>query len=288
MMTIYSDKLPSTLAQAAHDVRDWLRRSPAVRGGLYFGGAVLILNRASACFPDDSQESLLAIHLTTFPFGAALTTVMQQIEGRPVRIQFTTEDLDHLMQGAALGASAFGILTAIGLAKGWLRAPAWGWEHASLSGVLTSIAKHSGGHFLLAWNEETVFRGYGFAVLREAIGQPAAIAVLIPLFALAHPGTLQVWLGQAAVGTALTALRLSSNSLWAPIGYHWAWNVAQTAFLGPPDGMPSLRPLITTGPERWVGRPGHPEPGVLSALVQAGMAATIAAVGWFRRRQRKP
>jgi hypothetical protein len=144
-MTIYSDKLPSTLAQAAHDVRDWLRRSPAVRGGLYFGGAVLILNRASACFPDDSQESLLAIHLTTFPFGAALTTVMQQIEGRPVRIQFTTEDLDHLMQGAALGASAFGILTAIGLAKGWLRAPAWGWEHASLSGVLTSIAKHSGG-----------------------------------------------------------------------------------------------------------------------------------------------
>jgi hypothetical protein len=83
-------------------------------------------------------------------------------------------------------------------------------------------------------------------------------------------------LGQAALGTALLMLRLRSGSIWAPLGYHWAWNLLQTACFGPAGGPPSLRPLLVDGPVLWVGRPGSPEPGLLSTLVQVGVALGVA------------
>jgi membrane protease YdiL (CAAX protease family) len=73
-----------------------------------------------------------------------------------------------------------------------------------------------------------VFRGYGFETVREALGQPAALGVLIPAFALYHGLDPQQALGMAAGGTALMLLRLQSDALWLPLGYHWAWNVFQT------------------------------------------------------------
>src|SRR5687768_5404894 len=61
-----------------------------------------------------------------------------------------------------------------------------------------------------------------------------AAGILIPLFALTHGTNGQVLLGQAALGTALTLLRVRSGGLWLPIGYDWAWNVVQTALMGAP------------------------------------------------------
>ena len=76
-------------------------------------------------------------------------------------------------------------------------------------------------------------------------------------------------------------LRLHSDALWLPIGYHWAWNVLQTAVFGPPGTAHSLRPLQVHGPERWVGRPGQLEPGLLSTLVHLVMALLLWR--WMRR-----
>jgi hypothetical protein len=45
--------------------------------------------------------------------------------------------------------------------------------------------------------------------------------------------------------------------------------------------MPSLRPLVVDGPLRWMGRPGHPEPGLLSARLQAGVALGVGLVHWL-------
>jgi uncharacterized protein len=80
------------------------------------------------------------------------------------------------------------------------------------------------------------------------------------------------------------ALRVTSGGLWLPLGYHWAWNVMQTAVLGPPDGMPSLHPLEIAGPAWWLGRPGHPEPGLLSTAVNLAVAG---GAWWLGRRQNR-
>jgi uncharacterized protein len=84
-----------------------------------------------------------------------------------------------------------------------------------------------------------------------------------------------------AGGTTLMLLRLHSDALWLPVGYHWAWNVLQTAIFGASDSAPSLRPLHVHGPERWMGKPGAPEPGLLSTLVQLVMALLVWL--WMRR-----
>jgi hypothetical protein len=82
-------------------------------------------------------------------------------------------------------------------------------------------------------------------------------------------------LGTLAGGTTLMLLRLHSDALWLPVGYDWAGNVLQTALFGAPDSPPSIRPLQFPGPERWMGKPGAPEPGLLSALVHLAMALLV-------------
>jgi membrane protease YdiL (CAAX protease family) len=126
-----------------------------------------------------------------------------------------------------------------------------------------------------------VFRGYGFETVREALGQPAAIGVLIPAFALYHGLDPQQVLGMAAGGTALMLLRLQSDALWLPIGYHWAWNVLQTAVFGPSHDVPAIRPLQVHGPELWVGQQGQPEPGLLNTIIHLTMALLVWL--WIRR-----
>jgi uncharacterized protein len=262
----------------------FLQRSAIARSTLYFGSAVLILDRASVLYPVNTQESRLAIHLTALPFGALLTATMYRIENRAVPTTISRTDLQHMLQGAALGTGAFALFVATAMARGWIAAPAWGWEQTDGPAIVRSLLAQSIGQLATAWNEEMVFRGYGLQVLSAAVGQPAAIAILVPLFAATHPRSLPVLTAQAMAGVMYTTLRLATNDIWVPIGYHWAWNLVQTAILGPADGMPSVRPLEITGPERWVGRPGHPEPGLLTMLVHAAMAVGVGLVGWMRRR----
>jgi len=136
-------------------------------------------------------------------------------------------------------------------------------------------------HFTVAWNEGQVFRGYGFETVREALGQGKALAVLIPGFALYHGLDMQQLPGMLAGGTTLMLLRLHTDALWMPVGYHWAWNVFQTASFGTSDSAPSIRPLQVHGPERWMGNPGNPEPGLPSTLVHLAIALLLWL--WMRR-----
>jgi hypothetical protein len=88
------------------------------------------------------------------------------------------------LQGVGLGEAAFLAWLGIANAKQWVSTPALGWEQASIHAVLRSAARLSVGHLAVAWNEEMVFRGYGFETVRAALGQGKAVAVLIPGFAL--------------------------------------------------------------------------------------------------------
>jgi uncharacterized protein len=152
--------------------------------------------------------------------------------------------------------------------------------------VLHSSALLGVGHLAVAWNEEMVFRGYGFETVCEALGQGKALAVLIPGFALYHGLDPQQLLGMLAGGATLMLLRLHRDALWMPVGYHWAWNVLQTAIFGASGSAPSIRPLQVQGPERWMGRPGAPEPGLLSTLVHLLTALLLWL--WMRRSGKRP
>jgi membrane protease YdiL (CAAX protease family) len=185
------------------------------------------------------------------------------------------------LHGVGLGTAAFLAWLGIAKARQWVSAPAWGWEQASMKEVLRSAALLGGGHLAVAWNEEMVFRGYGFETVRAALGQGKAVAVLIPGFALYHGLDPRRVLGMLAGGATLMLLRLHSDALWLPVGYHWAWNVLQTAIFGAPGSAPSIRPLHLHGPERWMGKPGQPEPGLLSTLIQ--LAVTLLVWWWMRR-----
>jgi membrane protease YdiL (CAAX protease family) len=191
------------------------------------------------------------------------------------------QGVGQALHGVGLGTAAFLAWLGIAKAKQWVSAPAWGWEQTSLNEVLHSVAGQAVGHLAVSWNEEMVFRGYGFETVREALGQGKALAVLIPGFALYHGLDLQQLLGMLAGGMTLMLLRLHTDALWMPVGYHWAWNVLQTAVFGASDAAPSILPLQVHGPERWMGKPGQPEPGLFSTLVH--LAVTLLLWLWMRR-----
>jgi hypothetical protein len=199
---------------------------------------------------------------------------------RILRVQLR-QGAHQALQGIGLGAAAFLTWLGIAKAKGWVSAPAWGWQQTPMNAVLRSVARQGVSHLAVSWNEAMVFRGYGFETVRAALGQGKAVALLIPGFALYHGLEMQQLLGMLAGGTTLMLLRLHTDALWMPVGYHWGWNVLQTAVFGAPDSAPSIRPLQIQGSERWMGRPGEPEPGLLSTLVQLALALLVWL--WIRR-----
>ena len=70
------------------------------------------------------------------------------------------------------------------------------------------------GHLAVSWNEEMVFRGYGFETVREALGQGKAVAFLIPGFALYHGLDPQQLLGMLAGGTTVVFHIVRSYTVW--------------------------------------------------------------------------
>lgn len=250
----------------------------------YIGSAVVLLQTVGRHFDHSSLTQTLYMHITILPFGAAITYAFVRLEGKPWQLTPLDRCLQQTAQGTILGTAAFLSLAGTAVACGWANAPAWGWTIHSWPTLLRSIALLAFSNLAVSINEELVFRGYGFDTLSAAIGRPAAASILTLLFALAHQHTPQILLGQTALGAALMALRLTSNTIWLPISYHWAWNITQTALLGPPDSLPSIRPLHTNGPELLIGRPGYPEPGILSIAVQIAVVIGAGVIWWLRRR----
>lgn len=261
-------------------VIDRLRRSPGLRGALYLGTAVSIFEAVGRLQRNrDDPYSLVEFHLTLLPLTALVTRAFAELRPED-RAAWARPDLRRgsreFLTGAGLGGGALLSALAVAAARDWVRVPAWGWESAAPEAVAGAVALNLVGHLAVAWNEETVYRGYLYDTLSQALTPSGTAALLTALFALAHPLRPQTLVGEAALGAALMALRAGSGSLWAPVGYHWAWNILQTAVFGLADGPPSLRPLHVDGPHRWVGTPGQPDPGLLMAIMNAGIALLIA------------
>ncbi|MEM8533463.1 MAG: CPBP family intramembrane glutamic endopeptidase [Chloroflexota bacterium] len=266
-----------------------LRRSPGSRAVLYLVLEALTLEAIIRSHDKTNPYELVSIHLTTAPFATTVTYLFlrylpqEQLEQSYVP---TRQDMDRLLQGIGFGSGA--LLTYVGVLKAtdWGSLPVWGWEETSLKSVCESVAINGLGHLAVAWNEELVFRGYGFDTLRQAWGTTSAAAFMIVLFALAHKWTWLSFVGQSALGLALTAIRLRSGTIWMPIGYHWFWNYLQSGIFGSTDATPSVRPLRVHGPRRWTGRPGHPDPGLLSMCIHLSVALAFGLSWWRQQRKR--
>jgi membrane protease YdiL (CAAX protease family) len=239
------------------------------------------IRKSLGSYPDER------LHLEALPFILALTYAYVRLRpedrARWNRVPFH-RGVVQLLQGVGLGTAASLAWLGLAAAKGWISAPTWGWEDTSVSAVAQSLMMLSIEYLAVAWNEEMIFRGYLFETWRPKLGQDMTVAVLTVLFALYHSIGRQQLLGlsgMAAAGLALIQLRIQSDALWLPIGYHWAWNILQTAIFGSAGAAPSIRPLHVDGPYIWVGRPGSPEPGLLSTLIQLLVAVLVFL--WMRR-----
>jgi len=100
-----------------------------------------------------------------------------------------------------------------------------------------SIAKNLAMMLIVAVGEEIVFRGFIYRMVSERWGLIAALIISSLTFGFIHisnPGAT-VW---SAVAIALEAgimLGLAyryKNTLWLPIGIHWAWNFSQGQIFG--------------------------------------------------------
>ena len=146
------------------------------------------------------------------------------------------------------------------------------------------------GFLLVGFSEEGLFRCYFLATLRRgfmssSLGFWLASLVSSGLFAAAHLGNG----GESAfgifmvftIGMVFCASIRWTGSLWWAIGYHAAWDWAQTYFYGTPDsGLIAKDHLLTTtavGNPAWSGGTVGPEGSYLIGPVVLITALSL----WF-------
>lgn len=186
-----------------------------------------------------------------------------------------------LLWGAAVGALAIGLPTALLLGVGWLAtvaAPEGSWWSAAFR--LTPF-------FAVAalW-EELAFRGYLFSTLEEMGGRWLAVGVTSALFGIAHlqnPGATLLPVALVALaGVFLSLVMLATRSLAAAWMAHLAFNWMQAvAFHVEVSGSgfptPGYR-VIDAGPDWATGGAWGPEGG-LAALLGMALGLVILTRG---------
>lgn len=266
-----------------------LRRSPGLRGLLYLGACAVLprlapapLEKADAISSaaNAAYASLVVLSVTHAFSLAGDDRYFHRKHNSDLRKQ-----LRQVATGAGIGASTFVGLVSVAYALDWVSFQEWGWQRVAAPKLATALALLFVEYGAVAVTEEVIFRGYALRNLQLAIGTPLAAAFLTGLFAFAHGTEPLSLIGQTGSGLLLMAVRLTSGSLWMPIGCHLGISYAQTALLGPTDGPPSLLPMQNHGPKLWLGRPGYPEPGLLAAIMY--VIATLGVVmAWLRHKRR--
>lgn len=190
-----------------------------------------------------------------------------------------------ILTWAIIGALAIGVPSLALLGIGWLRALP-GPQGSSL------LAAGSIALFLapLALWEELAFRGYGFAVLREWWGTPAALGITSLVFGLVHFQNAGASLASVMVvvlaGVFLGGVLIVTRSLWAAFAAHLAWNwvlagLLHSAVSGIPFTTPDYR-VVDAGPDWATGGVWGPEGGIPAAL-----GLVVASISLYLRRSRR-
>jgi membrane protease YdiL (CAAX protease family) len=232
---------------------------------------------------------LLAIEAVSIAFFLGATAVMAWIEHRTLRRSYgfdTTNLPSRTLIGWAGGFLCLTLLVALLAAGGFLV-----FDGEALHGlpILTYGLLWLAAFALVGISEEITFRGYLQSTLTRGLGfWPASILTSL-LFGLAHvPNHGESALGLSlvvAAGMVFCILLRASGSLWMGIGFHAAWDWAQSFFYGTPDsGMLAQNHFLLShaaGNARFSGGEAGPEGSALAAPV---MIAGLLALIWVCRR----
>ncbi|HTZ72209.1 MAG TPA: type II CAAX endopeptidase family protein [Acetobacteraceae bacterium] len=204
----------------------------------------------------------------------AAGAVMGWIEGRSAWSYGLAgpRKLTLVSMGGVGGLATLSALVAILVAGGYL----------SVAGV--ALATGPAVYYALLWGlvfllvgmgEELLFRGYLQFTLARAMGFWPAALVMSLLFGAGHYGnggeTIFGLAGVVIAGLAFCLLLWLSGSLWLGIGFHAAWDWAQSYLYGTPDsGLMMHGHLLIThaaGNARLSGGSVGPEGSLLAAPV---------------------
>ncbi len=151
------------------------------------------------------------------------------------------------------------------------------WKWAAFWGVM---------FLFVGFSEEFLFRGYTLFTLTQGIGFWPAAAIFSLLFGAVHIGNHgESWWGAAAAGCiglffCLTVRR--TGDLWWAVGFHAAWDWAESYFYGVADSGQILPGHLLQssfhGPDWLTGGSVGPEGSLLVFVVIAAMAGVFARV----------
>ena len=272
---------------------------------------------------------LLAIAFAMMTLGGlALTAIMRVVDGGHA----TGVDLPGRMLGTAIIVLVYWLFvrfverrrTIVEFGRNaWWRELAAGWlgGFALFSAVVAVIAL-LGGYRVIGTNpasvvlvplvvtactgvtEEIILRGIFFRLLERLCGSWIALVLSAALFGAAHLGNPNAtpFAGFAIAleaGVMLAALYMVTRRLWAAIGLHAAWNLAQGAVYGiAVSGFEQrglLRPLIA-GPELLTGGSFGAEASLPALVIDTAFGIALLALAvrrgrvvapmWSRRGQR--
>jgi uncharacterized protein len=189
----------------------------------------------------------------------------------------------RLIEGYLLGVLAIGIPSVVLIAAGWLAVQpdaAGSWTGAALR--LSTLL------LVAALAEELAFRGYLFAVLREAVGSGTAFVLTSVMFAYVHisnPGSsLRALAMVMLAGFFLGGVVLVTRSLYAAWMAHFSWNWTMAVVLHiPVSGLTTETPdyrTIDAGPDWATGGAWGPEGGVAAAI------GILGGIGYLLARHR--
>ena len=265
--------------------------------GLILGLVVHVLRsmHVMALKPKDVETTLrpwlLLIREAIFlVFSLAATAVMARIERRPVWSYGLSPAgaARKFLLGGAGGFATLSLLVATMAEGGFLV-----FDGLALHGlpIVGYGALWLATFILVALSEETLFRGYVLTTLTRGLGFWPGALVSSLLFGAAHLSnkgeSAMGIVGVVAAGLVFCLLLRVSGSLWLAIGFHAAWDWAQSYFYGTPDsGMLAAGHLFLSHPAgnvRFSGGVDGPEGSLLAAPV---MLAGLLAMVWLSRRDR--
>lgn len=151
-----------------------------------------------------------------------------------------------LLLAIAAKLAAFALGTRAGVVSfAWAAAPGG----AALAGGLAFLAFAT---FIASTAEDILTRGLVMRAFPRLGGRPAFIAVSAALFVLnhiyrLHKGPVE-WLTLFCFGLAYAAALYRTRTLWAAVGLHWGWNLANgllDTFVRSDTMQPAIAPLYS-------------------------------------------
>lgn len=251
-----------------------------VSGTLFFLLAYSLAPYSSA-LTDDITLRTVCLFISGIVLIVLYALFVRLFEKRKVSELALEKAIPGIAAGAGLAILIFAIFTAVVYFSGYYRINSFSADYGLLLNNLAIV-------FIVAAGEELIFRGIMFRMIDQRYGIVPAMTVSSLLFGLAHISNPNATILSAIfialeAGIFLGVAYKYTQSLWMPIGIHWAWNFTESPILGLPlSGVKSdsytLFDSGISGPEIITGGDFGPEASIVILI----LCLCISAIMLYR------